>query len=92
LPVLSPSPAQAVSGITTNIHPLQDRQYPGGGVTTNRNGVPDTGAQPGKQVRYRNVIEFRDYRKYVAESTFSFDAAKTPDDKAKPISSGKQDR
>lgn len=31
-----------------------------------------------QQVRYRNVIEFRDYRKYAAESTLTFDAPGPP--------------
>ena len=92
LPVFSPSPAQAVPGITSIIHPSQGRQYPGVGTSGTRGGVPDTGPQPGKQVRYRNVIEFRDYRKYVAESTLSFDGPKTPAEKAMPANSGKQDR
>ena len=33
----------------------------------------DTDSQMANQMRYRNVIEFRDYRKYAAESTLSFD-------------------
>jgi hypothetical protein len=72
LPVLSPSPVQSASGGGTIIHPLQDRQFPGSTTASGRKSAPDTGPQPGQQVRYRNVIEFRDYRRYVADSTLNF--------------------
>ncbi|MDR3699923.1 MAG: hypothetical protein P4L56_09835 [Candidatus Sulfopaludibacter sp.] len=38
----------------------------------------DTESQKANQIRYRNVIEFRDYRKYAAESTLSFDTPAGP--------------
>jgi hypothetical protein len=53
--------------------------------TRGRNGrLLDPSAQMAMQVRYRNVIEFRDYRKYAAESTLSFDAPDDPAGKPKP--------
>ncbi len=38
----------------------------------------DTESQKANQIRYRNVIEFKDYRKYAAESTLSFDTPAGP--------------
>lgn len=50
-----------------------------------RNGrLLDPTAQLAQQIRYRNVIEFRDYRKYAAESTLSFDTPAEPPEKPKP--------
>jgi hypothetical protein len=44
-----------------------------------RNGrLLDPSAQMAAQMRYRNLIEFRDYRKYAAESTLSFDPPGPP--------------
>lgn len=68
LPVLH-SPSKAVTG-TTILHPWDKPPYPVSGRSGSARGP---GPQEGQQVRYRNVIEFRDYRKYTAESRLAFD-------------------
>jgi hypothetical protein len=73
LPALH-SPARAASDAAI-IHPWQKPPYP----VTGRNGSGSGSApQMAAQMRYRNLIEFRDYRKYAAESTLSFDPPGPP--------------
>jgi hypothetical protein len=68
LPAEHPA-AKAGEGATI-IHPWDKPPYPVSGRSGNSQG---SAAHPGDQIRYRNWIEFRDYRKYVAESTLTFD-------------------
>jgi hypothetical protein len=68
LPPLHPHPE--VVATTTNVHPWEKPPYPATGRTGHARGSV---SQPVDRVRYRNVIEFRDYRKYAADSTLKFD-------------------
>ncbi len=72
---LEPRPEAKPSSPSTILHPWDKPAYP----ATGRTGRASSANSPqADQVRYRNLIEFRNYRKYAADSSLTFDTPVNP--------------